>query len=40
MLLSMSTENRRIRFATIDGLNREDLPLAAEVWREDLRSEI
>jgi hypothetical protein len=40
MLLSMSTENRRIRFATIDALNREDLPLAAEVWREDLRSEI
>ena len=39
-LKGMPTENRRIRFATIDGLNREDLPLAAEVWREDLRSEV
>ena len=36
----MSIENRRIRFATIDGLNREDLPLATEVWREDLRSQV
>jgi hypothetical protein len=39
-LHGMPIENRRIRFATIDGLNRDDLPLAAEVWREDLRSEV
>ena len=39
-LKGMPTENRRIRFATIDGLNREDLSLAAEVWRDDLRSEV
>jgi hypothetical protein len=39
-LRGMPTENRRIRFATIDGLSREDMPLAAEVWREDFRSEV
>lgn len=36
----MSIDNRRIRFATIDGLGREDLPLAAEIWREDLRCQV
>lgn len=36
----MSIENRRIRFATIDGLGREDLPLAMEVWRDDLRAQV
>lgn len=33
-------ENRRIRFSSIDGLRRHDLPLAAEVWLEDLKSQI
>jgi hypothetical protein len=32
-------ENRRLRFAEIDGLNRSDLPLAAEVWLEDVKSQ-
>lgn len=36
----MSIENRRIRFSTIDGLGREDLPLAMEVWRDDLRAQV
>lgn len=27
---------RRVRFACIDGLTRADLPLACEVWRDDL----
>lgn len=33
-------EKRRLRFATIDGLMRDDLPLAAEVWLEDLRAQV
>lgn len=36
----MAIENRRIRFATIDGLRRDDLPLAMEIWRDDLRSQV
>ncbi len=28
-------ENRRARFSSIDGLERDDLPLAFEVWVED-----
>ncbi len=32
-------ENRRIRFATIYGIDRMDLPLAAEVWVDDLRGQ-
>lgn len=32
-------ENRRLRFAEIDGLDRSDLPLAAEVWLEDVKSQ-
>ena len=32
-------ENRRLRFASIDGIDRSDLPLAAEVWLEDLRGQ-
>jgi hypothetical protein len=32
-------ENRRLRFAEIDGLDRSDLPLAAEVWLEDIKSQ-
>jgi hypothetical protein len=27
---------RRVRFASIDGLDRADLPLACDVWRDDL----
>lgn len=30
-------EKRRVRFATIEGIDRKDLPLAAEVWLEDVR---
>lgn len=29
-------EKRRVRFASISGLGREDLPLAAEIWYEDI----
>ena len=29
-------EQRRIRFADISGLQREDLPIACEVWLDDL----
>ena len=29
-------EQRRVRFADIEGIAREDLPLACEVWLEDL----
>jgi hypothetical protein len=36
---SGTIENRRLRFATIDGIERADLPLAAEVWLEDLRNQ-
>ncbi|MGH1420120.1 MAG: hypothetical protein ACRBCJ_14790 [Hyphomicrobiaceae bacterium] len=32
-------ENRRIRFATIYGIDRMDLPLAAEIWIDDLRQQ-
>jgi hypothetical protein len=32
----MTAENRQVRFANIDGLTREDLPLACEVWLQDL----
>lgn len=28
-------ENRRVRFASINGLTREDLPIAGELWRDD-----
>lgn len=31
-------EQRRIRFASIAGIEREDLPLACEVWLNDLCS--
>jgi hypothetical protein len=30
------SEQRRVRFATIEGLAREDLPLAGEVWLDDI----
>jgi hypothetical protein len=30
------SEQRRIRFSTIEGLTREDLPLAAEIWLDDV----
>ena len=30
-------ENRRVRFASIDGIDRLDLPLAAEIWLNDVR---
>lgn len=36
---SGTIEHRRLRFATIDGIERADLPLAAEVWLEDLRNQ-
>ena len=29
-------EQRRVRFASIDGISRADLPIAAEIWLEDL----
>lgn len=29
-------DNRRIRFATIEGLERSDLALAGEIWLDDL----
>jgi len=29
-------DQRRIRFATIDGLSRADLPLACDIWADDL----
>lgn len=30
------SELRRVRFASIEGLGREDLPLACEIWLDDL----
>jgi hypothetical protein len=32
-------DNRHVRFATIDGIDRLDVPLAAEVWLEDIRNQ-
>ena len=29
-------ENRRVRFSSIEGIERADLPWACEVWREDV----
>ncbi len=29
-------ENRHLRFADVSGLQRDDLPIAAEIWLEDL----
>ena len=29
-------ENRRVRFQSIEGITRADLPLAAEIWLEDM----
>lgn len=29
-------DQRRVRFVSIEGINREDLPLACEIWQEDL----
>ena len=31
-------EKRRVRFATIEGIDRLDLPLAAEIWLGDVRT--
>lgn len=33
-------EQRRVRFASIAGISREDLPLAAEIWYEDIIRQI
>ncbi len=35
-----NSEKRRIRFATIVGLDRDDLALAAEVWHSELSQQI
>ena len=32
----MSNDLRKVRFAAIDGITREDLPLANEIWLQDL----
>lgn len=29
-------DQRRVRFVSIEGINREDLPLACEIWLDDL----
>ncbi|MFM9941475.1 MAG: hypothetical protein ACKVP7_18475 [Hyphomicrobiaceae bacterium] len=34
--LSNGIEQRRVRFSSIEGIERDDLPLACEVWREDI----
>lgn len=34
--LSNGIEQRRVRFSSIDGIERDDLPLACEIWREDI----
>lgn len=34
--LSSGIEQRRVRFSSIDGIERDDIPLACEVWREDI----
>ena len=31
-------ERRRVRFATIDGLERSHVPLATEIWLADIAS--
>jgi hypothetical protein len=33
---SSKAENRRVRFSSIQGIEREDLPLAAEIWYSDI----
>jgi hypothetical protein len=33
---AMTADNRFVRFANIDGLTRDDLPLAYEMWLQDL----
>lgn len=33
-------EKRLLRFTAIDGLTRDDLPLAAEIWLEELRPQV
>jgi hypothetical protein len=33
-------EKRRVRFSSIQGIEREDLPLAAEIWYSELISQI
>jgi hypothetical protein len=32
----MLNDQRKVRFAAIDGLTRDDLPLANEIWLQDL----
>lgn len=34
--LNGGIEQRRVRFSSIDGIERDDLPLACEIWREDI----
>ena len=33
-------EKRRVRFSSIQGMTRDDLPLAAEVWQSDIIGQI
>ncbi len=34
--LSSGIEQRRVRFTSIEGIERDDIPLACEIWREDI----
>lgn len=36
----MSPNQRRLRFSSIRGLDRNELPIAAEVWLNDMRGQI
>ena len=35
-MIESSVDQRRVRFASIEGLTREDLPLAGEIWLDEL----
>lgn len=35
-LTTLFTDQRRVRFSSIAGIEREDLPLACDVWRADI----
>lgn len=39
-MVRSDSDKRRVRFASIHGISREDLPFAAEVWQSDLLGQI
>lgn len=39
-MFDLGHDKRRVRFASIVGIDRSDLPLAAEVWQSDLNAQV